>query len=292
MNECQLYSGDLVSRDFPTVAAYFDESGHSASTPVVAIAGAMSTPKGWSALREKWTSTLAKYKINVFHMTDFESRQGEFLGWSEDRKRAMLGELFGAIEDAPLMLVGAAVVVAHFNELDSNKQRILMDPWYVCYQSCFTEVLSSVYVFSPVEEGIEPEFADIRACFFESHRQYKYGPALFALTHEKVRSHALMKTRGIIGWGSKQSCVHFQLADMVAYELRKHIENSLFGLGRPTRWPMKRFMKMIFIANIFDRSGVPIQTEEDGFAKFRRGSLTEIRKDGGLTLTTPEEKKP
>jgi hypothetical protein len=285
MDGWKLYRGNLSTTDFPSVTAYFDESGHSASTRVVAIAGAMSTPKRWGALREKWTATLAKYKIDMFHMTDFESRQGEFSGWDENRKRALLSELFEAIENFPLMLMGTAIVVGHFNKLDANKQKYLMDPWYVCYQSCFTEALSTLYIFNPVEEGVEPEFANIRSCFFESHRQYKYGPALFALTHEQVSSRAVSRTRGVIGWGSKQSCVHFQLADLVAYELRKHVENSLFGLGRPTRWPMKRFMKMMFTINIFDDSDVTIEHDEEDLATFRKGSLLEAGKDGKVTLT-------
>jgi hypothetical protein len=210
MDDWSVYRGDLLSKDFPSVTAFFDESGHSASTRVVAIGGAMSTPKRWGNLREKWTAILSKFKVKIFHMTDFENRQGEFEGWDEDRKRALLGELFEAIKENPLMLIGAAVVVAHFNEIDvSRLTPPFTDAWYLCYQSCFTEALSSLYVFKPAEEGIDPEFAMIRTCFFEQHRQYKYGPVLFALAHERAKSEG-KGPQGIVGWGSKHSCVHFQ----------------------------------------------------------------------------------
>jgi hypothetical protein len=75
---------------------------------------------------------------------------------------------------------------------------------------------------------------------------------------------------------------------MIAYELRKHVENSIFNEGRPTRWPMKQFLKMIFMANVFHNSGVSIPTEEDGFAMFRSGSLTE-HPDGKIVLVAQEK---
>lgn len=246
----------------------------------------MNTPKGWGNLRKRWTAALTKSKIKIFHMTDFENRQGEFVGWDEDRKRSLLTELFEAIADDPPMIFGTAVVVAHFNKLDASRRRVLMDPWYLCYQTCFNEVLSSYYIFDPVDQGVEPESAMIRACFFEQHRQYKWGPMLFALAHEKgMPKKRLMPTRGIIGWGSKESCVHFQLADMIAYELRKHVENSLFRLGRSTRWPMKQFLKMMFVANVFDDSGLPITTENEPCAAFRTGSLHDVGEDGTVRLS-------
>jgi hypothetical protein len=39
--------------------------------------------------------------------------------------------------------------------------------------------------------------------------------------------------------GGKRTSVHFQLADLIAYEIRKHVENAINKQERPTRWPMK-----------------------------------------------------
>jgi hypothetical protein len=135
---------------------FFDESGHSASTHVVAIGGAMATPKRWGSVRERWTTTLNKFDVKSLHMTDFENRQGEFAGWDENRRRHLLSELFEAITGTPLIFIGAAVVVEDFNRLDVSTRKKLMDPWYLCYQSCFVEVLSMDYLFNPADEDIEP----------------------------------------------------------------------------------------------------------------------------------------
>lgn len=94
--------GSLDDQEFPCVTAFFDESGHSASTKTVAIAGAMTTPKRWGNLRVKWKAALQRHGVQLFHMKDFENRHGEFEGWDETRKRALLAELFRAITEFPL----------------------------------------------------------------------------------------------------------------------------------------------------------------------------------------------
>src|SRR4030088_1980187 len=88
-----LFRGSLENQEFPAVTAYFDESGHHASTRVVAMGGAIAGPNQWGEHRQRWKETLGRYGVNVFHMTDFENRQGEFLGWNENRRRELLSDL-------------------------------------------------------------------------------------------------------------------------------------------------------------------------------------------------------
>jgi hypothetical protein len=140
------------------------------------------------------------------------------------------------------------------------------------------QALSPFNVYDPEYAGVEKEFAGIRACFFEAHRQFTWGPVLFALAHDRDRELGVKRQRldGIIGWGTKQTSVHFQLADLIAYELRKHVENAVFRGGRPTRWPMKQLLKKPFVVNVLDDSRTVIPTEYGGFALFRSASLADV----------------
>jgi hypothetical protein len=99
-----------------------------------------------------------------------------------------------------------------------------MDPWYLCYHSCFHEAITATFWFDPKLEAIDAEDVRITACFCELHRQYTWGPVLFAMAREaaKEREWAGRYENGIIGFGSKRTSVHFQLADLIAYEIRKH----------------------------------------------------------------------
>src|SRR5271166_4456552 len=164
------YSGSLQDQELPFVTAFFDESGHAASTRVVAMGGAIAGPKQWGELRLKWKAALSKHSVDVFHMTDFENRHGEFSGWDETRKRSLLSELIGSLDQGLWFLVGAAVVVQDFNRLPFKSEKGFLDPWYFCYQCCFEMALSQEFLFSPEYVGVEKEYASVRACFFEAHR--------------------------------------------------------------------------------------------------------------------------
>lgn len=146
---------------------------------------------------------------------------------------------------------------------------------------------------------MEKEFASVRACFFEQHRQFTWGPVLFTLAHDRDRERDVKRLDGIIGWGTKHASVHFQFADLIAYELRKHVENAVFRGGRPTRWPMKQLLKQPFVVNVLDDSQTIIPTEGKSFALFRSASLADVGEDGRVRFTAqglsrfgmPEERK-
>lgn len=248
----------------------------------------MAGPKQWGEVRLRWQTALAQFGVEVFHMTDFENRQGEFRGWDETQKRALLSELMHSFEDDLWYFIGASAVVRDFNRLPLKVPLVFQDPWYFCYQNCFQEALTPDFIFDPEFAGVEREYANIRACFFEEHRQFKWGPVLFALAHETDRKRGISRRAGIVGWGSKKTSVHFQLADLVAYELRKHVENAVFSEGRQTRWPMQQLLKKAFIVNILDDSRTPIPTDGNKFALFRTASLGDVDENGRIRFNAPQ----
>jgi hypothetical protein len=189
--------------------------------------------------------------------------------------------------------MGAAAVVQDFKLLPhTDKRGRFQDPWYFCYQSCFEAALSPYFLFDAEAHGVGKEFANGRACFFEQHRQFKWGPVLFALAHERRKEQGVKGPDGMIGWGNKEGSVHYQFADLIAYELRKHIENAVFHEGRPTRWPMQQLLKKIFQVNVFDNSKTEIPTEGNKTALFRSAALADVGDGGRITfsaLSTPAE---
>lgn len=124
------------------------------------------------------------------------------------------------------------------------------------------------------------------ACFFEAHRQFTWGPVLFALARERDRKRGVKRLDGIIGWGTKYTSVHFQLADLIAYELRKHVENAVFRGGRPTRWPMKQLLKKPFVVNVLDDSQTVIPAEPGGFAL--SASLADVDEGGRIRFNAQD----
>lgn len=142
-----------------------------------------------------------------------------------------------------------------------------------------------MFLIDPKFAGVDKEFSHIRACFFEAHRQFTLGPVLFAQAEERDRRRGEKRLSGVIGWGTKHACVHFQLADLIAYELRKHIENAVFREGRATRWPMRQLLKRPFFVNVLDNSQTEIPVEGSSFAVFRTASLADVDEQGRVRFT-------
>jgi hypothetical protein len=56
------------------------------------------------------------------------------------------------------------------------------------------------------------------------------------MAREAAKEWAGNYENGVIGFGNKQTSVHFQVADLIAYEIRKHVENAIYKQGGPLTW--------------------------------------------------------
>src|ERR1700733_6173726 len=66
-------------RVWSMVTAYFDESGTHHGAGVSAVAGFTATDPEWSSFSIQWRASLNHHGISgPFHMSEFESRKGEF----------------------------------------------------------------------------------------------------------------------------------------------------------------------------------------------------------------------
>jgi len=276
MKELSVWTGPADDHEIPLITAYFDESGHSSSSRVVAIGGAIGPPSSWTKVREHWSAILLKYGVKVFHMADFENRYGEFTGWGEERRRSLLADLLSILDTAFVIPIGTAVVVDDFRKLKPDARRGLIDPVYLCFQMCIYDVAQTVLLVK--EDLADPR---LRAVFFEKQREFFKGPIFFAqmLNHESYSGRL-----GLLGFASKQASVKLHLADLIAYELRKHVENCFFDPGRPTRWPMQQLLKRPFVANCFDTKGRSIRNENSEMAFFRNADTSQLNQRGKILL--------
>lgn len=90
--------------------AYFDEGGHPSDSRVLAFSmgGCITTCENWLALDAQWRQTLAEANVTWFHMADFAHFRGEFLGWTEEQRRRLLGRLLDIIDENEVRKVGWA----------------------------------------------------------------------------------------------------------------------------------------------------------------------------------------
>ena len=71
-------SADAAEQEPGVLRAYFDRSQLVKPADVVAVGGLMTGILRWRHFEREWRKVLDRYAIEVFHMTDFETRQGQY----------------------------------------------------------------------------------------------------------------------------------------------------------------------------------------------------------------------
>lgn len=105
--------------------AYFDESGEyqDGTLKRLTLGGCIASFENWQAFDQRWRAALDDEGVNVFHMADFEAREGEFprSDWEESRRRKLLGNLLGIINQHVSIFVGFANYPVKFPEKRSMR---------------------------------------------------------------------------------------------------------------------------------------------------------------------------
>lgn len=227
------------------LSAYFDESGHSASSRIVSMAGWLAPPNIWDSLSVDWKSVLddPEFRVSVFHMTDFENQWGEFdSGWSDNNKRhSFLGKLVEVIKRHDLCGIGSVILMSEYEISQELKEERASDAYFLNFQMCSSD---SVQI-------VARKFNAERVSFVFATQQEYVGrlPALY----QKVQSWSNTERFGPIAYDTPQKMVPLQAADLIAYETFKFFENGIYNPDIPKRWPYSQLEPLVLGTTFINR---------------------------------------
>jgi hypothetical protein len=148
---------------------YFDDSGGE-ELGVVAVGGFVATRQAWSVLFEpSWRSFLARNGLSYFRMAEFESRFGDYAGWSNERRIRELQEALTLVTRTVRLGVGVAIDVEAYRRYSPSFDEIIgwpVTPFHLCAHFAVTLVEGwrtkngegkVAYTFEAGSEG-EPAF--------------------------------------------------------------------------------------------------------------------------------------
>jgi hypothetical protein len=234
--------------------AYMDESGIHAGSSICAIAGVVGSESEWEILERRWRRIIEDEGIAVFHMAEFESRQREFASWSNTRRHLFMEKLIEAIKARDVHCVGSALVRADYDGLSQDEKTWMTHgnpqyPYFLCFQHC---IIESCHVADrlPAEEKVafvfdrQQDFAAEATRLYNDLKDQQNWP-----NHERLAD--------IVAFASKRETIPLQVADLIAYESYKHLDNRLFHRQYPIRWPARqlghKFTGKYFDATAFSK---------------------------------------
>ncbi len=207
--------------------AYFDESGTHADSEAVAVAGYLSTSELWASFKIEWRKVLADHAIDAFHMTDFAVGAKQFKGWAESKRRDCFGRLIKIINAHAIGSVGTVIPANLYKQIFSAKaNNFVGGPYGLAATACFmslAEILRLIgiqgwiaYVYDIGAHGRDQVYK-----VFTENEQDKVNKEFLRLLSLKFEN--------------DYQFVPLQAADILAYELYRHLPKQLGSDHRPPR---------------------------------------------------------
>jgi hypothetical protein len=228
----------------PKYLSFVDESGHSAdpNRTCLCLAGLLATEVAWRNFDVEWKAACENAKLTEpFHMMHFSAKKRQFKGWLEGQRRALLGELVGAIRRAGAIPVGSVVIMRGPDALSEKVQRHYRDAHFIAFQPLTYHIAVAANMMDP-RLGAGPGPVTM---VYAHHPQHSHGLASTAKLWEALRQHNSIVSLAMHTYMSEtpSDCTPLQAADLWAYELGHHFE-CIRPHGKAPRWAFKEFVKM------------------------------------------------
>jgi hypothetical protein len=216
------------------LTGYMDETGHSKDErqKFVGVAGLVAPAENWEVFEHKWKETLRVFKIPYFHMKDFASRRRHYEGWSELKRKKLLGKLLRIIATTHPFPVGAIVSLDDYRSFSEEDRALMGDPYHFCLMGC---------VYLPAWRT-ERASREVRvAIVFSEQSEFKHMAGL--LLEDFKQNNPGGERFDPPAFQDMKTVVPLQAADIVAYELYKEFERRRYRPDDTQRYGYKELMK-------------------------------------------------
>jgi hypothetical protein len=223
--------------------AYFDEST-SAESPILVVAGFLSTDANWALFETEWKEVLADFGMSAFHMVDFAHRTGEFHGMVERTRRDLIAKLLDIITRRARLGFASVVHWQEFERVFVGAERIAVgSPYNLCCTACHLEVGE----WAKANYQIEP----IDFFFDAGHKDAAEASKTFAET--KANPQNTEYRLGTIEFSHDTASLPIQAADIAAYEIWKWLDEHFMDKTRHGRFPLEKIVQIEWKIREFDK---------------------------------------
>ena len=203
------------------IKIFIDESGTHDDANVVTVAAYAGRPKAWREWSAEWRK--AKKPIKVFHAVDAANREGEFKGWSQEKRTELVTRLLPVIMRNRIAGLVIALNKSEFRKAIEGKEELLKalgNP----YTTCFHWLVQSTL------ELLKPGKKETLKFVHEKNSYEKEAKASFEfIANDANPNNAPMR----LLFGGKNEHMPLQTADILAYEAYKRFQEP----NKPERKP-------------------------------------------------------
>jgi hypothetical protein len=167
------------------LAAFFDDSGTHAGSPVVVLGGLLGTEEQWNAFGAAWGDLLdrplpGKPPLKQFHLSHIRGGHGEFADYTDAEQDHVTYLFRQVILNTGLVSLAAAVNRNAWNELVVGALADeLGQPEHLCFVKCIEQVIQTVRLGKPgdkvviaFDQGVQKKLEQWAAYFSAESDKY------------------------------------------------------------------------------------------------------------------------
>ena len=224
--------------------AYMDESNTHGDTPTIIMAAFLGHTYQWRRFEIKLARIQKAYGFHIFHAKEFKRGSGEFRGWSQDKKSALIHDLSQLVEQN--LTEGIAVHLEHDRYVNEYKvapipSGMRLDSHYgVCFRACIARMR-----FRLRENGAKDTLNIVL------EKGHKNAPDCERIFHQFK---TLWQAHGADIFGTfklqdKKSCMPLMVADMLAAAYSMMRDRNVAGDASMNQYKMEKPKKgsLVFI---------------------------------------------
>ncbi len=228
--------------------AYLDESGSFGDTRVLAIAGYAARAIEWARLEVAWKRMLRRIGVATFHMRECLHRRGAFEGRTAEDSKEALTQVVDVILSHDVHGIGAAVLLRDLGEVIVGRAREEVgEPWHLCFR----------HVVKEVSERLDRLPRDQWVAFVcDLQDQFAREAQRIYLRINSTPNWPNRNQLGSLTFGSRHEEVGLQVADVLAYETFKHLDDRLYADRRIRRSLERLSSGRPFYGEFYDREAL------------------------------------
>lgn len=208
---------------YAMITVYFDDSGTSRNDSVAAVAGYVGAVAQWERFHTEWNNLLREFGVSQMHRADLESFYGEFVGWTPQKRDTLVNKAQRIIKHRTYVGIGNSVIKADFEQIfPPILQKFYGGPYGYCAFLCIARA---------VRWHGSKKISDPLDWVFEAGTK---GSAQFnRLMSALYADPDLRRDFRVNGWAFRsKAVVPLQAADVLAYEMFKHVTNQIVDEGK------------------------------------------------------------
>jgi hypothetical protein len=227
------------------LTCYLDDSGKDPENIVETVAGYIARDSDWRLFEKDVEQWFDEYGVEVLHAKDLHGTKGEFENWSVLKKQAFVSRICQSRQSYLMMGMSASIQKEPYRQMiEQRGNRKTRTPYSFCFNTIIDWVLRDIRI------GAAANSEGVAFVLEAGHENNAEAERLF---YEIKENHGLENILKSISFVSKETCRAIQLADFIAFYVRRDANSKVKEKNNDLELYQTEFMLKIIMESLQHR---------------------------------------